>query len=801
MTSSTPLLRAILLAGLALALSACGGGGSGANDDDPGPTTFTIGGTVAGLTRVGLSLRNNGGDALAISSNGNFTFPTRVAAGGSYAVTIASQPPDQVCELTAASGTANANVTNVLVSCANGVPHSIGGTASGLTGTLVLRNNGGNDLTVNASGAFTFGNLVGHEGAYSVTVLSAPPGQVCAVSNGFGVALANVTNVAVACSTPAPVPYTIGGTVSGLTTTGLVLKNNGGDALAIAGNGAFTFATPVNAGGTYAVTVSALPLGQFCAVAGGSGTATANVTGIQVNCVPLATRSIGGTVSGLTGTVVLQVNGGNNLSVTTNGAFTFSAQVNIGPFAVKVLTQPAGQVCTVTNGSDNGGGGRANTNVTNVGVLCATPPATAYTVGGSISGMTSSGLVLTLTRNGSLVEALGPLAANLTAFTFATPLANGDAWAVAVSWQPNSPQSQGCQITAGGSGTVAAANASSVQVGCSTITVPITGTIIMGSGSLAAGLVLRNNGGDDLTVPAGATSFSFPTVQTVPSNFRVTIKAQPDGQTCTVANGFGAAFRGTQPGGTAVEIRCLNLRTANPLGGVYTVAVGGEPALPGYYLVLFNDGTYLFTSREDDPAECPVNSGNGVEYGVYTFNATTKMLRFENAALDTNGNCGLMEASLPVRVVSGVVQNGSTKVITATMDVDGTARAFTFTPVASATGQLLGAWTGTRLGFVVYRSDATFLFASAETSRDASISGIEEACYAGVAPTGSSGGITFNFASGCMPHGSPAVDTTGTGTGLSGFGTVPLDAVVSGDTLSVGGGPGGALVQWRIVPN
>ena len=40
--------------------------------------------------------------------------------------------------------------------------------------------------------------------------------------------------------------------------------------------------------------------------------------------------SVGGTVSGLSGTVVLQDNGGDNLSVSTNGSFTFATAVPAG---------------------------------------------------------------------------------------------------------------------------------------------------------------------------------------------------------------------------------------------------------------------------------------------------------------------------------------------------------------------------------------------------------------------------------------------------------------------------------------
>ena len=58
---------------------------------------------------------------------------------------------------------------------------------------------------------------------------------------------------------------------------------------------------------------------------------------------PIAdTYSVGGTISGLSGTLVLQNNGGGNLSETTNGSFHFSTKVADGlPYAVTVLTQPS----------------------------------------------------------------------------------------------------------------------------------------------------------------------------------------------------------------------------------------------------------------------------------------------------------------------------------------------------------------------------------------------------------------------------------------------------------------------------
>src|SRR5262249_38916127 len=93
---------------------------------------------------------------------------------------------------------------------------------------------------------------------------------------------------------------TIGGSVTGLTGSGLVLQNNSGDSLNITADGSFTFKTAVT--GAYAVTVLAQPASpnQICTVANGSGTASANVTNVAVTCVLAYT--IGGTVNGLVGT-------------------------------------------------------------------------------------------------------------------------------------------------------------------------------------------------------------------------------------------------------------------------------------------------------------------------------------------------------------------------------------------------------------------------------------------------------------------------------------------------------------------
>lgn len=164
---------------------------------------YTVGGAVSGL-RPGKSivLSNNGGDSMTITANGSFKFATSLFTGANYGVTMGAQPPGQICSLGNASGTIGfANVSNVTVTCVD-IQYTIGGTVSGLLSgkSVVLLNNGGDNLTVSANGSFTFLGKLVEDNTYAVTVGTQPPGQRCTVTNGSGtVGVANVTSVVVAC--------------------------------------------------------------------------------------------------------------------------------------------------------------------------------------------------------------------------------------------------------------------------------------------------------------------------------------------------------------------------------------------------------------------------------------------------------------------------------------------------------------------------------------------------------------------------------------------------------------------------
>jgi N-acetylneuraminic acid mutarotase len=121
MRSRSGLIHASLLFAAVFG-TGCGDDGGSAAPPDSGSTTYSVGGTITGLTADGLVLENNGGDDLTVDANAtSFVFATKVSAGSPYAVTVHTRPTGEACTVTAGSGTANADVHDVSISCAPAV--------------------------------------------------------------------------------------------------------------------------------------------------------------------------------------------------------------------------------------------------------------------------------------------------------------------------------------------------------------------------------------------------------------------------------------------------------------------------------------------------------------------------------------------------------------------------------------------------------------------------------------------------------------------------------------------------------
>ncbi|MBW2253258.1 MAG: hypothetical protein JRI25_01515 [Deltaproteobacteria bacterium] len=244
--------------------------------------------------------------------------------------------------------------------------------------------------------------------------------------------------------------YTVGGTVVGLAGTGLVLQNVGRDDLTIDEAGEFTFATELEDGSDYFVSIAQPPTdaAETCAVANAAGTLEgADVTDVIVTCA-VETFFVRGSVTGLEGSgLVLQNNATYDLAVLQDGAIVFATPLPDGsPYEVTVLTQPSdpGQTCAVASATGNVDGG----DVFDVQVTCTTDP--TYGIGVTVTGLIGPGLVLQ--NNGAddlIVDFDGD-------HVFSTEVPDGSGYDVTIKTVPPA-MGQQCAVQ-NGTGTVAGAD-------------------------------------------------------------------------------------------------------------------------------------------------------------------------------------------------------------------------------------------------------------------------------------------------------------------------------------------------------
>jgi hypothetical protein len=194
-----------------------------------------------------------------------------------------------------------------LAGCGGKASFPISGTVVGLSYDGLVLNTNGMDLQVPANAtSFSFPNSLSYGDVYNVVVKAQPAHETCSVGSFVspsGVMLNGASdtagrlstiNIGVQCGLT---PHTIGGTIKGLTGTGLVLTNGslGGTVAAVPGtvvpgagipDVAFTFPATVAFSVSYGVTVLTQPTGQTCSVSpNGTGVmGDLNVADITVTC-------------------------------------------------------------------------------------------------------------------------------------------------------------------------------------------------------------------------------------------------------------------------------------------------------------------------------------------------------------------------------------------------------------------------------------------------------------------------------------------------------------------------------------
>lgn len=316
-------LALVLLAGFAL-VSCGGGGGGGSSTPDAS--------ILSGVAAVGTPIVN--GTINVVCAAGSALTTTTTGSTGAWQITLSGQTLP--CAVQVSGGTING--------AANATPYHSIATAPGTVNVtpftdLIVANLAG---TATPSAWFAgLRNTPTPLAAIGQTQVTAALAKLSTALSGL--TLLSSTNPITTVFTPTA------GNVSDdmLIALATALTKTGVMYTSLLSNASVpSFAAPVAGFGTALVTA-------YAGTMSGGGSVVANYT-------------VGGTVTGLTGSVMLQDSDGANLTVTANGAFTFPSGLTSGsPYNVTVLTQPSGQTCAVTGGS-----GTATTNVTNVVVAC-----------------------------------------------------------------------------------------------------------------------------------------------------------------------------------------------------------------------------------------------------------------------------------------------------------------------------------------------------------------------------------------------------------------------------------------------
>jgi hypothetical protein len=510
-------------------------------------TTTPINVAISGLNSGGvISLLNNGNpNGFIESAPGSYNNAFNVATGSTYNITVAGQPIGQTCTINNGQGTATSTTAiTVNVICSNNtfpINVTISGLTSGNTVTLINNGNFGQAFIESTESTYNNAFAVAAGSNYNVTIVNQPSTQTCTVNNGQGIMINAQVSVFVICSNST---YTVGGTILGLNTGEILVLNMFGSPSGTIINGvesgapeSFALTQTVAAGGSYNVAVAVQPAtGKICTPYNNTGVnISSNINNVIVICgSPESgnTNTINVTYSGLnTGNSVALINNGNFAqgfiltSTTTESAPAFTVAKG-SSYNVTIATQPVGQTCTVNNGQ----GVNINSTVT-FNVVCSN---TSYTIGGTITGLTSGQTVTFAALGGSNATSVVGTSSESIPFTLNGTVSNTGNYNVIIASQPSA---ETCTVN-NPTGTITNANINNISVTCSSNPVNVNITVA----GLTAGnsVTLYNNANYANAFVANANrAYNGAFVLAPSANYNITVASQPAGQTCTVANESG----------------------------------------------------------------------------------------------------------------------------------------------------------------------------------------------------------------------------------------------------------------------
>jgi hypothetical protein len=513
-------------------------------------TTLAGSGTIGSADGPGTAASFNAPQGLTVDAAGN----VYVADTGNNKIRKIS--PTGLVSTLAGTGVAGAaNGAGILATFS-----SPGALALDASGNLYVADTGNNQIRKITPTSFVMamagsGSRGTPNGVASVARFYAPSGII--LSSTGVVMVADGGNQLIRAISQLPV-YSVGGSITGLNATGLVLAGVGPPVAVPAGASSFTFASPVLVGSSYSVTIQSQPKDMTCAVNNGVGTITGPVNSISISCVP-GPFMVGGTISGLSSGSLSLYAGGTVITLAASStSFLFPDQLPASHvYNVIIRTQPLGLTCTVANGL----GSIQAASVMDVAVTC-TP---TLNLSGSITGLgNATGLVLVTPGLAAL-----PVPANSTTFAFPLPLAQGTSYSITIQSQPTNAS---CSVS-NGDGVMGSTPVASVLITCLTANSDPGDFSIHGGPYrlMASGVItsILETPGQPLPVhPAVGASYS------IYWDIDPTISSSP------VQTGVwwpGAVLRiGFQTGSTALEY------ASNPPGHVFTNTQSGTSA---YYYI------------------------------------------------------------------------------------------------------------------------------------------------------------------------------------------------------------------------
>lgn len=316
---------------------------------------------------------------------------------------------------------------------------------------------------------------------------------------------------------------------------------------------------------------------------------------------------VGGTVSGLTGRLTLVLNDRETITLTRDGAYSFSGfKLKEGErYSVTIGAEPADQTCTLSNTS----GTVASGDIVNVNVQCQT--VALFPIGGTINDLNGT---VTLTLNGAQETEFGfqPIGRRVELgqdgkFSFDEGLKDGASYEVAISKQP---LAQECDLS-NGTGQVANAAVESVSLSCQDVDIFRLGGSLSGLNANASiKFALFVNGASeaaDTQVLSANRNFQFSARLKRNDQYRVDIIDQPTNQSCTFQNSGGGEGTMEEEDVLGLAIKCENIYT---LGGTVNGLKANE--------------TVTLALRKNSETSSPIENPELTENAKYQFDTPFK---------------------------------------------------------------------------------------------------------------------------------------------------------------------------------